>query len=340
MKRNLEEIVPGFYKISLPVPIPSLKNVFVYLVSDKGHSLLIDTGWAGAESYRVLRSSFDSLDFELHSLEKIVISHLHPDHFGLMSRLKKEVPGVILLMHGGDARQIRTNTYQMKPFWTSMRNWMHENGVPSGKLAEIVRANEELLGENYPIECDTKLREGEKLRVGRFALEVIHTPGHTKGSICLYDRSNKLLFSGDHILPTITPNISLSPSYPENPLRDYLESLHKLRSIRVSKVLPSHQYVFTDLQPRIREIERHHMERLRDCQQVLDFRPDPDRPALFSAFEIASKLEWYSGPWETLGPWGMRAALGETAAHLEYLHSQKKISRQKSRGKTFYRLRS
>src|SRR5580700_4766387 len=99
MTRIVEEILSGFYKITLPVPIPSLKSVFGYLLFDKGESLLVDTGWAGEDSFEALISAFDELDFDLPKLENVVVSHLHPDHYGLCSRLKKEVPGITLMMH-------------------------------------------------------------------------------------------------------------------------------------------------------------------------------------------------------------------------------------------------
>jgi glyoxylase-like metal-dependent hydrolase (beta-lactamase superfamily II) len=130
MARNVEEILPGFYKIALPVPIRSLKSVFVYLLRDKDQSLLIDTGWAGEESYHALTSAFEDLDFDLRDLNNVVISHLHPDHFGLASRLKKEARNVTLMMHVDDAKQIRTNKAQMKTFWQALRELLKKNGAP------------------------------------------------------------------------------------------------------------------------------------------------------------------------------------------------------------------
>ena len=92
MVETVEEVLPGIFKIILPVPISSLKSVFVYLFRDKDENLLIDTGWSGEESWDVLKSAFAEIGFNAKDLQRVVISHFHPDHFGLSSRLKKEAP--------------------------------------------------------------------------------------------------------------------------------------------------------------------------------------------------------------------------------------------------------
>ncbi|MDA4129870.1 MAG: MBL fold metallo-hydrolase [Thaumarchaeota archaeon] len=339
MPRNVEEILPGFYKLTLPVPVPKLKSVFAYLVKDGNESLLIDTGWGGDASYHALVSAFESLDLKLAKLNQIIISHLHPDHFGLSSRLKKEVPGAKLLIHAYDATAIKRNREQLEKLLKELRRWLIRNGAPKQKLISIISSSERFLGDHYPAIPNKRLHGGEKLRVGKFEFLVIHTPGHTRGTICLYEKSEKILFSGDHVLPTITPNISLSPLYSGNPLGDYLNSIRSLRKLgHVSMVLPSHEFLFRNLQQRLLEIERHHGQRLAECVSAL--RPDKNIKASgdHSVYEVASKLKWYSGSWSKLTPWEMRAAMMETAAHLEYLKKNGKISRRVSSAKIFYLL--
>ena len=75
---------------------------------------------------------------------------------------------------------------------------------------------------------DIKLKEGKKISIDPFEFKVFLTPGHSPGHICLYEPNRKLLFTGDHILPEITPHIGFHPQSGENPLGAYLKSLEKM----------------------------------------------------------------------------------------------------------------
>ena len=140
------------------------------------------------------------------------------------------------------------------------------------------------------------------------------------GTMCLYDRGSQILFSGDHVLPTITPNVSLGPRYADDPLGDYLNSLERVNKLQALQVLPSHEYVFTSLQKRVEEIKQHHNERLAEALSIVVANSQS-----VSGYHVASKLHWYSGRWEELGPWERRAAVMETLAHLDYLRRQGKL---------------
>ena len=79
----------------------------------------------------------------------------------------------------------------------------------------------------YP---DITLHDGETITTGLFTFKVIWTPGHSSGHICLYEPEKKIFLSGDHILPTITPNVSVHPQAIENPLGRYFDSLNELKA--------------------------------------------------------------------------------------------------------------
>lgn len=317
------EVSPGIFQIRLPIPIKSLGSVFVYLVRSGKQNLLIDTGWNTDESFTALKLGLESAGASISDIEKIVISHLHPDHYGLASRLRKESPDSTIIMHRSDALAIRDTQEKFKLFIKRMNEWARDQGVPGDEVEAMMRSSMPILEFVPPPKPDIELIGGEVIRVGEgkefFA---ISTPGHTIGNICLYEGSGSgVLFSGDHILPTITPNVSLSPLYPGDPLGDYLESLNKIRSLDVSIVLPSHEFIFSNLRERIEEIERHHEERLEDTLSALKGAREG-----LSGYDVASKLHWYTGSWEKLSAWEKRAALMETLAHLEYLKRRGKVA--------------
>src|SRR5579862_5180559 len=130
MTQSVEEILPGIFKIALPVPISSLKSVFVYLFKDRDENLLIDTGWGGEDSWHVLESGFRQIGFEAKDLKTIAISHFHPDHFGLSSNLKREAPKSVLMMHGSDSEIIRGSKSEFENFVRRLNEFMIINGVP------------------------------------------------------------------------------------------------------------------------------------------------------------------------------------------------------------------
>ena len=74
------------------------------------------------------------------------------------------------------------------------------------------------------MQADKLLKDGDQLELAGFSIRVFHTPGHTPGHMVLYLPEQQLLFSGDHVLFDISPNITSWPEV-EDSLGDYLESL-------------------------------------------------------------------------------------------------------------------
>jgi glyoxylase-like metal-dependent hydrolase (beta-lactamase superfamily II) len=310
---QIEEIAPELYKIALPLPSNHLDRVFVYLFRAGNEGLLVDTGWNDERSYECLKEAFSQIGFRVQDLKTIVLSHLHPDHIGLSSRLKKEAPSSKVLMHASDAQDMVYTPEGYNVFLQEMYAFLKVHGVPADELEKIIAVvrplENQFRGAARP---DTLLKGGEKLQVGKWRIEIIATPGHTRGNICMHDSSANIFFSGDHILPRITPNVSLSPIYEGDPLGDYLRSLRNLKRLDPDKILPSHEFVFEHLGERIEEIEAHHKERLAEVSAALGAEER-------SGFEISRELKWSAGTFDKLSSWQKRAAVTETLAHLEYL---------------------
>ena len=210
---NPVEILPGLYQIRLPIPIKSLGSVFAYLAIDGQDNLLIDSGWPGEESLSVLESSLDSIGLTLRDIRRVVVSHLHPDHFGLAAVVRDRAPESKLIMHRSDSEGILNTDEEYRNFIEELHQWLAMHGTPDEELDEMLQASVKMLTYFKPPRPTDVVEGGEILNVGeRWKFEIISTPGHTSGNICLYDRSTShVFFSGDHILPTITPNISLTP---------------------------------------------------------------------------------------------------------------------------------
>ncbi|MPY42427.1 MBL fold metallo-hydrolase, partial [Streptomyces phyllanthi] len=169
---------------------------------------------------------------------------------------------------------------------------------------------------------DREIVPGELLDLPGRRLRAIWTPGHTPGHVCLHLEETHpaqlpgqgRLFSGDHLLPEISPHIGLYEDPDDatvtDPLGDYLDSLERIDRLAPAEVLPAHQYAFTDASSRVRELLTHHESRLADLLTLLS---QPLTP-----WQLAERMEW-NRPWSDI-PYGSRnIAIAEAEAHLRRL---------------------
>jgi len=233
------EVTPGIYRMPLPLPVPTLSHVNTYLVKGDEGCLLIDTGWNTDESFDSLKEQLAELGIEGREISQIVVTHAHPDHYGLAGKIKS-LFGASLLFHHLEKDFIETRYVNMEELIQELGQWLQRNGVPPAKLAELQEASLPMLKFVAPAMPDVTLYGGETIITGEFSFKVMPTPGHTAGHICLYEPDKKVLLSGDHILPTITPHVGLHPQSSPNPLGDYLDSLERLKNLEVNFVLPGH----------------------------------------------------------------------------------------------------
>ena len=180
------------------------------------------------------------------------------------------------------------------------------SGVPADVLPDLNEASVQIRQMVSLTEPDVLLEDGQPVGLPGWDLDIIWTPGHSPGHICLYSDSRKLLLSGDHVLPRITPNISVQRGAPPDPLGDYLASLARTRDLDVDEVLPAHEWRFDDLRARTAELRRHHDHRLEEVVTAI-------REGYTTAWEITPRMTW-SRPWDDVDKFTRRAAIGEAMA--------------------------
>ncbi|MEM2947394.1 MAG: MBL fold metallo-hydrolase [Candidatus Bathyarchaeia archaeon] len=176
------------------------------------------------------------------------------------------------------------------------------------------------------------LIDGQEISVGNYRFQVLWTPGHSPGHICLYEPSFKVLISGDHILPTITPHVSQFMA-DTNPLEDYLESLRKVEKLDVKLVLPAHEKSFTNLSDRVKQLRNHHEQRLTEVLNHL-------KAESLTPYDLASKIQWNVNykSWNDFPQFQKYLALGETMSHLTFLEKRGLVKRVFSHQKTLYEI--
>lgn len=173
----------------------------------------------------------------------------------------------------------------MAEFLHQMEQWLRLNGMPPEELPRRWPAPTRIKIPVAPVLPDITLHGGEVITTGVFNLQVLWTPGHSPGHICLYEPAKKIFFAGDHILPVITPNISLQPHSGTNPLGDFLNSLDMVKQLDVNLVLPAHERIFTDLRTRVEEIIQHHKQRSSEILGTIKLEPK-------TAYQISTEITW------------------------------------------------
>lgn len=310
----VEELYPDLFSIRVPLPDSPLQYVNSYVIRAARRSLIIDTGFNCKASYNAITKGLTFLGIDLAHTD-IFVTHFHADHFSLVPKLK--TPTSRIYFNRPEAEILEN----WQGFGTMLDN-AERQGFPSTKLQKALDAHP---GSKFGVEWAPEaklLSEGQELSYGRYTFTCVETPGHTLGHICLYESSQKIFISGDHVLKDITPNIQCWTDH-ENPLHRYMESLEKVRFLDVDLVLPGHRRRFNDLTARIDELISHHMDRLNEIRNILDKGPR-------TAFETAAKMNWdiQASNWDDFPIAQQWFATGEALSHLRYLEVNREIKAQ------------
>jgi glyoxylase-like metal-dependent hydrolase (beta-lactamase superfamily II) len=314
-KVNIHQIGDGFYRIPIPVPFP-MKFVYCYLLQDEENWTIIDTGLNYPDARLAWGNVFSLLNFHPSKIKKIIVTHFHPDHFGLAGWLQEQT-GAQVYMSDTDIQMAHRVWFPGSLQADRIGKLYLQHGMPIELVNEVVREMEKLGRSILPLPELTPLKLSEIWMGGR-TWEVVHTPGHSDGQVCFYQPEMKWLLAADHILDRITPNISLWPECRPNPLLDYIHSLKRVAAMDVSQILPGHGEIITDVGERVQEILRHHEERL-------DYVFSLIRSGR-TAYEVAVGLFGH----KNLNPHQWRFAMSEILAHLEFLRLEGKLLKTNS----------
>lgn len=312
------QVEPGVWRIPLPLPF-ALRSANAYLIEGAGECVLIDCGLGTPEGDAALRAGLERAGIAIERITTLILTHAHPDHIGLA--------GTIHAASGAPVRLLAAEAERMVAVWgdpemaaLQLANSMYtEHGMPPGDPDLIMRGNRHIRRAIHlpPRDAVAPIADGEALHLAGADYRVIWTPGHADYHLCLL-REDGLFIAGDHILPRITPNIGLYPNSRPNPLRDYFESLARVRDLPARLVLPGHGRPFAELAGRADELRIHHEERAARTLALLGARPGGA-----DAYTLAGDL--FGGRLRNADD--HRFALAETLAHLEDLRAQGRVER-------------
>lgn len=325
----VEKLQPGLWSIPVPIPNNPLRYVLVYALelADAGVAI-VDAGWNTEDAWIALTKGLQEAGGSISDVRSVLVTHIHPDHYGLAGRVREET-GAWIGLHPADAEMLEARYMKMDDLLARMRVFLEDAGVPDTKLPDLNFASMQIRGQVTMAVPDVLFEDGKEVDVPGWDLKAVWTPGHSPGHVCFYSEENQLLLSGDHVLPRITPNIGVHTQQFPNPLGEYLESLLKVQNLGVGEVLPAHEYRFSDLRSRLDEIILHHAHRLQEIERLLAEHPGS------TAWDISVKLSW-SRPWHEIADFMQRAAVGETLAHIVLLENHQRVRREGSLPARFF----
>ncbi len=330
----------GVIRMQLPIAMPGLRHVNMYgLVDDRGLAV-IDVGVPGPNTWNAVKKRLRSAGFKLSDVHTVIVTHSHPDHFGCAGRLATEA----------NAQLVTHNNFQL--FWSqSMQgcnhgdtDMAHDDSLPEGNpfiepnpwggehrgspaprsrrfMFRLMRSR--VFG-NYKLpEPARRVRSGDVIRLAGRDMFAVHTPGHTLDHLCIHDPEGGFVFTGDHVLPHITPYIS-GVAGGTNPLLDYFGSLERTAALAdVKQALPAHGVVIDDSKKRCKEILEHHEERFDRLRK--------GSLELGKAASVRELSQFLFRP-DKIG----HMADGECYAHLEYLRQAQRADVRTENGLKLY----
>jgi glyoxylase-like metal-dependent hydrolase (beta-lactamase superfamily II) len=318
---EVERVRPGLWSVPVPIPDNPLRYVLVHLLELDDGVAVVDTGWNTDDAWTALVDGLALAGYGVTDVRAALITHIHPDHYGLAGRLR-EASGAWVALHPADAALLPGRYGAgVDAVVAQMRGLLTACGVPAEVVAELSEASMGIREWVTQAEPDVLLEHGRRLDLPGWDLVPLHTPGHSPGHVCFLDRERRLLLSGDHVLPRISPNISVHAQQQGNPLADFLDSLRAVRDLDVEEVLPAHEWRFAPLAARVDELLEHHAHRL----DVVE-RDVLDHPGA-TCWEITRRLPW-SRSWDQVRGHMRRAAVGETLAHLVLLEARGALRRE------------
>lgn len=310
-------IEDNIYTIPVPLPNNPLRQLNSYVIKGEGRNLVIDTGFKLEECRKALCEGLEELGVDMNCTD-IFLTHLHSDHSGLAAELATQSSKIYISRADGELLTLsltqglgRVEEYRSYGFSEKELENFWEN--PSMKYRQESPFN------------FTYVADGDVLTYGGRRLEVIFTPGHTPGHVCLYDRANKVMFLGDHVLFNITPNITTWPFF-EDPLGHYVHSLMDISIYDVRLPLPAHRGVNGTMAERVGTIIEHHGARIREMLDILTERPG------LTPYDLSGMMTWRvhgkTNSWADFPLNQKWFAVGETAAHLDYLLKRGRVRRE------------
>lgn len=321
------ETAPGVYRVPLPLPSDALRAVNVYVLPEDDGAVLVDSGWALAQAQEALRAALSRLDLGLEAIKRFLVTHVHRDHYTQAVALRRLFRTEILI---GRDEQPNLEAVVLRPQEVRRARAARLRKWGAAALADLVGEGDHPVSSFYELP-DGWLDDAAEIALAARTLRCTPTPGHTRGHCVFSDAEAALLFSGDHVLPHITPSLGLEPVPGPSPLADYLASLLVVKAMPDLALLPAHGPTGGRSHQRVDELLAHHERRLEATEAAIVHGAS-------TPFEAARLIPWTRRErrFDELDAFNQMLAVGETAAHLRVLVEQGRLHEHDSEGLVTY----
>jgi glyoxylase-like metal-dependent hydrolase (beta-lactamase superfamily II) len=276
---DVAEVVEGVFRLALPLGIHGVPTVSAYLLRGDGGDTLVDCGIAagidggdpGPDGTVAVAAALTAAGSALERLERLVVTHAHIDHFGLAGEVVRRSGGE-LWMHR--RTELDLAKYADPDEAVDRRTLMlADHGLFGPELTETSEGLRDWLPVMPSIGRPSRLLEGgEQFSAGGRSWEIVHTPGHSPGHVCLWNAAERLLCSGDHLLQVVSPPVTFERGFEPDPMGSYLASLERVRALSPELVLPGHGTPFRDGARRAETIAAGKRRRLEQVRRLVENR--------------------------------------------------------------------
>ncbi len=226
----MTQITEGVYFIKGQDEMIPDSHVYVVGKLDSQDLSLIDAGLMGKGNYKI--QSIQNMGIDLKAITRIIMTHTHLDHIGCLAEIREQIPWAELWVHDIEAGPLEEGdertVYGMEMFQNMC---MMQYNIKPGAFTFL---------------ADKRLQGEENLDIGGMTWEVLHIPGHSPGSIGLYNQSEKILIPGDVVYADYA--IGRFDLHGANGL-ELKDSLLQLADLEVDILLPGHNRIVKELPP-------------------------------------------------------------------------------------------
>ncbi len=296
-------------KLIIPTPFP-VGPINIYLVAEDPITL-IDTGPKTDEAIAALTSQIKQFGIRIDAIQRVILTHTHEDHCGLANWLQ-QVSGAPVYVHEWE----RSNLAERGKTRIN-RNLLEKIGVTSEELMPMEQHYAQVKSYAEAVENLKTYRDEYEFEFASGSLSVVHTPGHTPGSSCLWRAATRTLIAGDTVLKTITPNPVLNVDPRNNSRRfpaliNYLQSIARLQTLAPTLIHTSHGDDVVDFDEYAARLRTHTAERQK---KVLSLIPNDGINAQELAYLLFPKVKDAS----------RFLAVSEAIAHLDLAVAERKL---------------
>lgn len=312
---DLEHVRDGLFCYGVPQPGTLPHYALSYLLLDTNGAVhVIDAGWDSDENWQRFIDTLAVLDRTVSDVASVSVTHLHPDHLGMATRIRA-ASGAPVAIH--EAEQAGIRELSSPPPVSELRQRLASWGVPDERYDDVLDAFHRRSGWQE-FTADRFLSDGERLDIPGHSVRVLHTPGHTSGHVAFVDDVHGVVFLGDLLLPNQFPGIGLGGTTTSNPIDDYLASLGTVATLDNAadgglEALPGHGYRFRGITERCAATTTHHETRTAEVAAALT---SAELSHAGTVWDVASTLTWTAG-WENLHRLALMSALMQTSLHME-----------------------